>query len=347
MNEQYEHYITKNIRSFYRRKLIFPGIVLIILVLLFFIYPIRSMLFPVVADDDTSLAECYTSRNPYVYITLHDLYFTGYRTNWLGRTDGYYYYTMMNDECVIVFLSPSSSQDGESTIDEISVYAQIFKNSSSEERLIQNLSSDLGWTVEGLSSHISEYMISEPDARDLATRLLIVFVIGSFLYGVFGLIIYFIFSCFPTISPPVNRLIAYGQPKRILARAEDELATLPQLATEDMFITEHYFIETSPYGTAIVPIREIVWIYKYSTLHKLLWHHFSISYTLYITAKNRRYIRCPKNIKSDIDGIIDYLSEANHNILVGFSEENRQKVEEMQGEGELLRKLWAFLSKRI
>lgn len=40
------------------------------------------------------------------------------------------------------------------------------------------------------------------------------------------------------------------------------------------------------------------------------------------------YIHCPKNIKSDIDGIIDYLSEANHNILVGFSEENRQKIRE-------------------
>ena len=42
-------------------------------------------------------------------------------------------------------------------------------------------------------------------------------------------------------------------------------------------------------------------------------------------------IHCPKNTKSDIDGIMDYLAEANHNILVGFSEENRLKVEEIQG----------------
>ena len=27
-----------------------------------------------------------------------------------------------------------------------------------------------------------------------------------------------------------------------------------QLATEDMFITEHYFIMTSPYGNAIVDV---------------------------------------------------------------------------------------------
>ncbi len=43
------------------------------------------------------------------------------------------------------------------------------------------------------------------------------------------------------------------------------------------------------------------------------------------------YIHCPKNTKSDIDGIIDYLAEANHDTLVGFSEENRLKVQAVQG----------------
>ena len=80
-----------------------------------------------------------------------------------------------------------------------------------------------------------------------------------------------------------------------------------------------------------MPIKEILWIYKYSTLHKILWYHFSISYTLHISANKHLYIHCPKNTKSDIDGIIDYLAEANHDILVGFSEENRLKVQAVQG----------------
>ena len=116
----------------------------------------------------------------------------------------------------------------------------------------------------------------------------------------------------------------FGRPRQILAQAEEELSTLPQLATEDIFITEHYFIETSDYGVAVVPISQIIWIYKYSTLHKFLWIHFAISYTLHISAGKHQYIRCPKNTKSDIDGIMDYLAEANHDILVGFTEENRR-----------------------
>ena len=149
------------------------------------------------------------------------------------------------------------------------------------------------------------------------------------------------------MSPCCQNLVIFGSPKEILAEAEEELATLPQLATEDMFITEHYFIVTSPLGNAIVPIQEILWIYKHSTLHKFLWYHFSISYTLHITAKKHFYIRCPKNIKSDIDGIIDYLAEANHDILVGFSEKNRLKVQADQGKPFHIEKIAALLRRKV
>lgn len=133
----------------------------------------------------------------------------------------------------------------------------------------------------------------------------------------------------------------------MLAEAEEELATLPQLATEDMFITEHYFIMTSPYGNAIIPIHEILWIYKYSTLHKFLWYHFNISYTMHIIGNKHLYVHCPKNTKSDIDGIMDYLAEANHNILVGFSEENRLKVEAVQGKPLHIEKFYALLRRKV
>ena len=114
-----------------------------------------------------------------------------------------------------------------------------------------------------------------------------------------------------------------------------------------MFITEHYFIDTSKYGIAIVPIREIIWVYKHSTLHKFFWYHFSISYTLHITANKHLYIHCPKNIKSDIDGIMDYLAEDNHDILVGFSEEIRLAVQEKQGTPLQIEKFLEILKKRI
>ncbi len=178
-------------------------------------------------------------------------------------------------------------------------------------------------------------------------RILFAVLLITGAYAMICIILFVLYIFFPLLSPPCQDLAPFGNPKKLLEQAEDELATLPQLATEDMIITEHYFIETSVYGNAIVPIDEIIWIYKYSTLHKFFWYHFSISYTLHISAKKHLYIQCPKNIKSDIDGIIDYLSEANHDILVGFSEENRLKVQEIQGTPMHFEKFIAFLNRRI
>ena len=190
-------------------------------------------------------------------------------------------------------------------------------------------------------------MISEPAFKSIpSTALMIVYFLTG-VYALVRLIADTLYIFFPVLSPACRQLSRFGKPSVLLAQAEEELATLPQLATEDMFITEHFFIELANYGTAIVPIQEMIWIYKHSTLHKFLWYHFSISYTLHITANKYLYIQCPKNMKSDIDGIMDYLAEANHNILVGFNEENRLKVQEMQNYSLQFDKLIAFLKRRI
>ncbi len=345
--EKYEHYISKNIKAYYLRRLLSPVLYLAVLFLLCIFFPIVNMTFPKTIKEGTSLSKLYNDKTYFVDVTLHDLYFTGYKKSWLGVDLGYFYYTMYEDDCVIVLLSPHTSVLGEPVIEKLTITGQILPNATSEDLLLDQLAEDLSWTSAGIKSSISPIMLSEPDGDGVRTNLFRWFIILSALYSVVIILIYLLYYVRPDFCPAIRKLSHYGNPRKILEEAEDELLTLPQLATEDMFITEHYFIETSNYGVAVVPIQKIIWIYKYSTLHKFLWHHFSISYTLYITAGKRQYIKCPKNTKTDIDGIIDYLSEANHDILVGFSEENRKTVEEIQGDFVPLRKFLDFLSQKI
>lgn len=297
--------------------------------------------------SDVDPENMYNQNIKYVTADLRELYFTGYTRNFLGNTTGYYYYTMRGGKCFIVLLSPRSSQMGLSYIESLSGDYRIIRDSKAMDMLLTNLAHDLTWNDAGIRDAVSPYMLSESDANGLMTDFLRFFLLISIALAVVTILISTISIIKPELSRPIRRLSVYGNPKEILEEAEDELATLPQLATEDMFITEHYFIETTKDGVALVPIDRILWIYKYSTLHKILWHHFSISYTLYINAERHRYIRCPKNTKTDIDGIMDYLSEANHNIYVGFSEENRRRIEARQGDLIFLRKIWAFLSRKV
>ena len=347
MTNQLDHYISNHIKSLYRHKLFSPILYMILLIVLWIIFPIGTILSPKVINEKTSLDKLYKENDRYVSITLTDLKFTGYTQEVLGQTHGYYYYTIQDGCCNIVLLSPKTSEDGLPNINKVTVHAKIQTATKSYHTLLSKIAADLNWTDSGIYGESSSYYISEPGFRYGFSIFLILLFACSGLYAIFSIICYFVYIHFPWLSPPCQQLARFGSPKTLLMQAEEELATLPQLATEDMFITEHFFIEISTDGIAFVPIQEIIWLYKHSTLHKFFWYHFSISYTLCISAKKHLYIQCPKNLKSDIDGIIDYLAEANHDILVGFNEKNRLKVQEIQGTPLQFEKFIALLKKRL
>ena len=347
MTENYEHYITRNIRAFYKRRLFSPLCYLLLLLILWLVFPLGEMVSPYELSSSDGLRKAHASGKEYVTVTLENLTFTGYTTSRFGSTNGYWYYGTNEDNCYIALLTPYTCEEGLPSIEKVEVTCRIVESRESYSELLGYLAEDLQWTTSGLENQLPNCYFSEPDCNPISNFLLIVFYFGSLIYTLVSLVRYITFINFPFLAPACQNLIVFGNPKAQLEEAEEELATLPQLATEDMFITEHYFIMTSPYGNAIVPIQEILWIYKYSTLNKFLWYHFSISYTLHITANKHLFIQCPKNIKSDIDGIMDYLSEANHNILVGFTEANRMKVQEKQGKPFHIEKWAALLNKQI
>jgi len=341
------NYITNSIRRVYTRRLIMPFILLVTLLLMWFILPIQSLFFPktITFSEIINTPEKY--KNDYVSTKVESLYFTGYTTTFLGQTTGYYYYTMMDEKCVIVILSPKTCEEGLSEIKQLAIPCKVLTPGASFDNLITRLADDIKWTHTGLSEKMAPIYLDEPAYTNVMTYVFFVAYIGALSYSLIYILLCFSAIIFPILSPPCRQLAKFGNASDLLAQAEEELSTLPQLATEDMFITETFFIEISNYGVAIVPIQEIIWIYKHSTLHKFFWYHFVISYTLHITCNKHFYIQCPKNIKSNIDGIMDYLAEANHNILVGFNEENRLKVQEMQSQIFHFEKLIHFLQKRI
>lgn len=347
MQENYEHYISRNIKAFYKRRLFSPILYLVLLALLWIIFPLGSMLRPSSLNSTTAFTDSYEEGKRYVRTTLANLKFTGYTSEAHGQTRGYFYYTLRNGQCCIVLLSPSTCEEGLPTIDRLKVTGRIVMGKETYQELLSALAKDLEWTDKGIARQLPPCYFSEPDYNPLTTKILFVIYFGTMVYSLLYLLMCALYIRFPVLSPVCQNLVVFGHPSEMLAEAEEELATLPQLATEDMFITEHYFIMTSPYGNAILPIQEILWIYKHSTLHKFLWYHFSISYTMHITANKHVYVTCPKNTKSDIDGIMDYLAEANHNILVGFSEENRLKVQSAQGKPFHIEKFYALLRRRV
>lgn len=345
--KQLDHLITRKIRSTYGKRLFSPIVYLIFLTIIWFYTPMADLANPMDISEKASIAELAENGTQYIHTTLKDLNFTGYTQKRLGFVTGYYYYTLRNDGCYLVVLAPRTCEEGLPHIDEVSVCASIRRHPQSFSELTKYLAEDLNWTESGIKKQVSDCMISEPDFGHISSYVLLACFFLSAIYALLSIVLFALYALFPILSPASRQLGLYGKRGELLAEAEEELATLPQLATEDMYITEHYFIAFANKGVAVIPINEIVWIYKHSTLHTVLWYHFSISYTLHITANKHLYIQFPKNMKSDIDGIIDYLAEANHDILVGFNEKNRKAVQAMPGVTRFADGLIAFLKQKI
>lgn len=341
------HYITNNIRSVYARRLSMPIFLLILLVALWVLLPISSLISPEKYSATDIVKRWKHLESEYINTDLESLYFTGYTSSINGNTVGYYYYTMVNEECLIVVLSPETCEEGLPEIPALNLSCKVRLPDQTFDSLITRLADDIQWTHSGLSDQMADLYLEEPPFGNFLSQLFFGVYTVAFAYSSLYAVLCILAIVVPTLSPPCRQLGKFGNASELLAQAEEELATLPQLATEDMFITENFFIEISKYGVAIVPIREIIWVYKHSTLHKFLQYHFVISYTLHIVGNKHFYIQCPKNIKSNIDGIIDYLAEANHDILVGFNEENRIKAQELQRRKIHFEKFVHFLQKRI
>ena len=183
MPENYDHYITKNIKALYKRRLFSPIVYLIIVIVLWHVFSLTDLLFPVQLTDDVTLESAYRNDAANMHTTLTDLKFTGYTRNNFSGTSGYYYYTIRNDECIIVLLSPSTCEEGLPFIDEVTFTGKIKKSTVSFQSLLKNMSDDLGWTESGITSKVSGYYISEPDYNRTINTILITVIYGTSIYA--------------------------------------------------------------------------------------------------------------------------------------------------------------------
>ena len=137
---------------------------------LFFAVPLYFLRY--ILPDDTSLETAFRGGKQYISTTLSDLKFTGYTQSIFGHTNGYYYYTMRDEECIIVLLSPNTSEEGLPSIEEVTIKGKISKGNENFDTLLSNLSTDLNWTENGIRNKVSSYYISEPGFNHVGNWIL-------------------------------------------------------------------------------------------------------------------------------------------------------------------------------
>lgn len=191
------------------------------------LFSLSAVFSPDILPDDTSLETAFRGGKQYISTTLFDLKFTGYTQSIFGHTNGYYYYTMRDEECIIVLLSPNTSEEGLPSIEEVTIKGKISKGNENFDTLLSNLSTDLNWTENGIRNKVSSYYISEPGFNHVGNWILFATIFITGIYALLCIVLSVIYMFFPVLSPACQDLALFGNPKKMLEQAEEELATLP------------------------------------------------------------------------------------------------------------------------
>lgn len=313
-------------------RIICPIILIVVLVALSIATPVETMFKPREAQRGASLEQLYEDNETYLKVSLDDLYFTGYTNESLGNVRGYYYYAKWGKKYVIVLVSPNSCQQGISHMDKYEARVKIEPDPKAFDSLFSRLATDLKWNASGVREHMETCLLSEPAAHGFIVVASVLAYAVAFLYGVANFLAYLVYIINPLLSPFCRILGKKEEAKAKMEQAEEELSQRPQLASEDVFVTENFFIETSETEFCIVPLQDIIWIYRHAGLHFVFGKVRPVREALYVITKTNGPFKCVALRQEDIDGVIDYLGEANKDILIGYTEDNRIKAEQIQKE---------------
>lgn len=172
--------ITNNIRSLHSKKLAAPFIYLCIATILWFLLPISGLFYPNKLASNATMNQLTKENNSYISITFPNLYFTGYTSTIGGKTSGYYYYALLNKQCLIVQLTPSTCEEGLPSISHCKVTGYLQKENDAYKQLITNMSNDLKWTDAGMKQQFGSYYLSEPSFSSWQTNFVRIFFIFVF-----------------------------------------------------------------------------------------------------------------------------------------------------------------------
>ena len=76
MIDNYEHYITRNIVAFYKKRLLAPICYILLLTILFFVFPLGDMFSPTKMSKEDALIDAYAQGKEYITVTFEELTFT-------------------------------------------------------------------------------------------------------------------------------------------------------------------------------------------------------------------------------------------------------------------------------
>lgn len=316
--------IYHKIRIINLKKLAGASIFLFITLSVFFHIPFYDIVLPTQIENPADVVSLYQEGITYVEFTADTLYYTGYDYMENGKRTGSYYYNIYDGTCIYFLLPNNQCVNRPSELYRVPVKARLQNGGRLQTELIQQMASDLNWTAQGLSAVSSRILINAADYLLLKHMILFAVSLIIFVVSLITALNTVLQLIYPLLYPSCFHLRRYGSVKEQITLAEAELHDIPLLKAGIFTITEHFLISISKSQLYILPLDEIIWGYKHSNLHRFRLRRLRLTYTLRIMAHNGLILVADSQPKEDVDAVLDYISDYNPEILIGYTKKNER-----------------------
>lgn len=315
----------KYIQLVNRRQIIMPVAFVIFLIMIFYFFSIKNWLFPVRITDESGFDMAYEGDLTYVYCNVERLLYTGIDHYVRGRVDGYYYYSLIDGKCRY-YLIDSRQKPAQPVLENYGFGARILREEELASNLDSLMSKMLNWTSDGVDSVANDYILSEIDYDRQNILVIAVLMCVSGLLAVFHILT----ICHNMLNP-YGALNFYhlGNKevrKELILKANAEYNDKVLFMSQGMYVTDNFFIYHDLDEFEIVPLENIVWAYKHSSLKWSFGMKHFITYTMRLVTVQKKTYSFRGKTKESCDGLLEIIAGKHPEILTGYSEEIKAKM---------------------
>lgn len=314
--------INEQIKKVALKNMIFPIILLVVAIFFLIFLPFRENFAPQKLESVWDYKS--NSNSSYIYTTVDELYYSGYNISRPFSSDYGYYYTLKDNRCLFVLI-PVSSTPAE-TLNDYRLYGHVINTSAKDtfNHMITYLANDLNWNAQGIKEITADYLISNADYYPLLYFIFFILLLICTFFAICHITIGLIHYRNPASYPLCPHMDSKDK-KRLILKAEQELAENIILNLEDLYLTEHYFIEFNNNKIVILPLMRIVWGYRMGTLNYKL-HHKIAHYNLFFTLKSGEVIAISNKSSEQTQQMLEEMRSMNLGIILGYTDNKRKKA---------------------
>ena len=303
-----------------------PFLFFILTLYLLFFSHFSEAFFPIQVTSLSETKKTFANKCEYVQLHNQTLHYTGY--DYMVEDDivGSYYYAFEEDICYFFLIKNSTSRECAATIIVSSLSCRLIQNNDSYHELTSHLAEDLSWSVEDVESIVPPFIISEYHYLSMEKIIACVLLFVCIATAGIALLRYLVVFLFPYLHFQQKPRRSYSALKTLVQECEQQREKDSTFVEDTIGISTDIFFSTSEHMPAIIPMEQIIWVYRHSTVHRFTLMPAKLTYTLHVMTKEGKHYYFKGFARESTSKILHYLEDMYPDIIIGYSQKKQTQV---------------------